>query len=546
MKGIASLHIGTHRTPHQDNLLNDSSNSTAKIHPLHSLKLTCSKAIKAIGHIFLAAIGGLTYLFSFGCWGKGKEFTSKHFTLAKEVFYPSLQDKKTNQKGAKEDSKSPDDKSASAQSDLKKESENQTPPSSPETPNQIASASHESSSSTLTENESKVARAEIQKKHENQTPPSSLVIPNQIAPTSQESSGSASTENGSKVAGAEIQEKHENQTPPSSSETPNQIASTSQESSSSTSTENGSKIAEAEMQEKHESPMACPQNISSLSLEQIAPKPDEDNIEFLLANMFNAAQEQLETEENKSFNYENTTDWNSIKRKQYFPQNINPSNIGGSFCINPTRKNATIPLSGKIKFSTNDKKEHRFDLYGLLSNHLENLKPNDLLLEQKKLIGQAIAKFLSIHNPDKISDLGIYNALKETLIYLETISKENQSNFSATFAITLNQKLWIAHSGSSAALLSNQGNPVQLSVDQFSIIGYPVEEFSLGSKLILISGDVKKVASGKQIVKGEYKANKGFLGANNGSAARQIACAAHAAGAEQDIAVLVIKLSEIQ
>ena len=275
-----------------------------------------------------------------------------------------------------------------------------------------------------------------------------------------------------------------------------------------------------------------PSQDSSLSTDSEEVILHDDNIREFLDDAFRFAVREMNEGSKLGFDMATRTDWGD--GKYFYPRNFKATDEIGGFCVNRHEPGAIVPIEWSVEFALTETQEAAsFQFYCLVPNLFpKEPQLNGFNQNQVKTIGNCIANLLKQFNSHGFTDFNIYKALEEALYLLQDVSSD-PDNFSIDIAILLNEKIWVAHLGSGAVFLSNKGEAIPLTCQDFSIIDYPLEKIQPDGKLFLINSDIKQVAGIQQIAKAEYQTNQGCNGLNNGYAAKTIACATYTAGAQK-------------
>jgi serine/threonine protein phosphatase PrpC len=123
-----------------------------------------------------------------------------------------------------------------------------------------------------------------------------------------------------------------------------------------------------------------------------------------------------------------------------------------------TMEDAELAQHGTFKAGN---KEHAFDVFGVFDGH----GGAEASAFVKENLMDYLANALQSHNPESLTDEGIFKAFKDCF---EKISADypGEDGTTATVAITLNGKVWVANVGDSRTILiDKEGQTTQASED---------------------------------------------------------------------------------
>ncbi len=292
-----------------------------------------------------------------------------------------------------------------------------------------------------------------------------------------------------------------------------------------------------------------------------------------------SAQEQMLLEEDKAFNNNNPE--SNIAALESKSPSLEGSEVIG-VCSTIGRRSAMEDehLAAVFSFELDNGEEHTVQLFGVFDGHAGNRAA----LFVKQHIQEQLRFYLQTYNPDGLTDAGIWNALKMTFVALHEAFREERAGTTVSLAIILGDKLWVANTGDSRAVLSNGGDPVQLSEDakpnsekykkgikkrggeviyfrgwtvngqlavaraigDHNIVGinprpkitaYPLANIHPGSHLVVACDGLWDVASTRQVVQA---VNRPDITAHQ--LAHEITAAAYAAFSKDNLTVMVAKL----
>ncbi len=153
--------------------------------------------------------------------------------------------------------------------------------------------------------------------------------------------------------------------------------------------------------------------------------------------------------------------------------------IGIAFCQGPRPAMEDAHLATEIIFSIGET-EYRGEIFGVFDGH-GGRKSVDFVRDN---LISVFKSSLSQHNLIELTDEGIYAALRECFIQLDISCENFKDGTTATVAFKIANKIWIANTGDSRGLLSDNGIPIQMSQDA------KLAEYRFRKKITKLGGDI--------------------------------------------------------
>ncbi len=184
-------------------------------------------------------------------------------------------------------------------------------------------------------------------------------------------------------------------------------------------------------------------------------------IKGYLAKQMQYGMEQMAKEPVKSFQYHNApSNWDMHEEKVGNYQ-VGISHDQGE---RPTMEDEHLATSFNLTIGG---KNYPIQLFGIFDGHGGG-EASKFVRDHLKM---ELEKSLQEFNADGLSEKGIWQALKVTMVYLDsafhaqnpTVAK--RAGTTATVAMVLDGKIWTANVGDSRTVLDNNGTPIQLSED---------------------------------------------------------------------------------
>lgn len=323
-----------------------------------------------------------------------------------------------------------------------------------------------------------------------------------------------------------------------------------------------------------------------------------ENIQARLEREFQHAQNQMANEPDKAFAYREAPAAQTVPivppalEKRIGNYTVGISHFQGE---RPTMEDKHLATYFNLTIAGN---VYPLSLFGIFDGHGGTKAAEYVRDHLQEVLNEALIEF----NPNGLSDVGIWNALKITCVRLsdrflleyhsQIIRFENESiadkhGTTATFSMILDGKLWTANVGDSRAILSNSGVPIQLTEDakpndprykrgiekrggevlfyylwrinadlscaraigDFRLHGansarpkitmMPLSSIQPGSDLLIGCDGNFDVASTKQIIQTVHA----HRDTTPGVLARNLVHSAHASGSKDNISMLVIKIT---
>lgn len=163
-------------------------------------------------------------------------------------------------------------------------------------------------------------------------------------------------------------------------------------------------------------------------------------------------------------------------------KSINGKQVGMAYCQGKRSTMEDTEIAEQGQFKTSNNQEHSFEVFGVFDGHggtqaSAYVKENLMFYLKEALIN---------HNSETLTDEGIFQSLKECF---QKLGRDYQGpdGTTATVAITLNGKVWVANVGDSRTILVNKdGKTIQATEDaKPSIPRYKKTIEQLGGEVFL-------------------------------------------------------------
>lgn len=177
------------------------------------------------------------------------------------------------------------------------------------------------------------------------------------------------------------------------------------------------------------------------------------------------AQIQQEKEEAKGFSITQDPLLTHIsvsgKKKliQHEEKEINGNQVGVGYCEGLRSTMEDSHLATSLQFSVNGKNYHA-SVFGVFDGH----GGADAARFVEENLPHLLTKALKKHNKEALTDEGIWKALRACFKELDA-KYEGNAGTTATVALLLENKVWIANSGDSRTVLSHNEKAIQLTED---------------------------------------------------------------------------------
>ncbi len=183
-------------------------------------------------------------------------------------------------------------------------------------------------------------------------------------------------------------------------------------------------------------------------------------IPFKLLKELKYAEVAMKSEKDKAFVYQPKDTLHSAgKVLKSGKQQIGKYSIG--FCHFQGRRAEMEDQHLAADFTiTIGNKTYPVHLFGVFDGHDGNDAAKYLKTHFKAQFIKTLKKF----NPNKLSEAGIWNALKLTFVKLNE-AYTGSAGSTATLAVILDKRLWVANVGDSRTVIDNNGQPIQMSQD---------------------------------------------------------------------------------
>ncbi len=211
----------------------------------------------------------------------------------------------------------------------------------------------------------------------------------------------------------------------------------------------------------------APIRLTAVQQREFRVREGEENIRGRLEREYLHAQLQMEEEAPKGFAYH-------VAQPLLDPENWHPEGkqVGGfdvGICHyigrRPTMEDEHIATSFEVNIGG---RVHSVRLFGVFDGHNGPQASQYLRDNLQRKLTQTLLRM----NPEGLTDVGIWNALKLTLVELsfdflnEKREIARKQGSTATVAMILDGKLWTANVGDSRIILENGRVPIQLTEDQ--------------------------------------------------------------------------------
>lgn len=142
-------------------------------------------------------------------------------------------------------------------------------------------------------------------------------------------------------------------------------------------------------------------------------------------------------------------------------RNVNGKQVGMACCQGRRKEMEDAEIAEHDMFKTPDNQEHSFEVFGVFDGH----GGAEASAYVKENLMDYLKKALKNNNLKSLTDEGIFQALKECFQKLGHDYK-GEDGTTATVAVTLNGKVWVANVGDSRTILVNKdGATIQASED---------------------------------------------------------------------------------
>jgi serine/threonine protein phosphatase PrpC len=310
---------------------------------------------------------------------------------------------------------------------------------------------------------------------------------------------------------------------------------------------------------------------------------NSSEIKAHLAKQMQYGMEQMAKEPVKSFQYQNApSNWDMYEGK------VGNYQVGVSHAQGrrPSMEDEHLATSFNLTIGG---KNYPIQLFGIFDGHGGG-EASKFVRDHLKV---ELEKSLKEFNPNGLSEKGIWQALKVTMVYLDSeFHAQNptvaqRAGTTATVAMVLDGKIWTANVGDSRTVLDNNGSPIQLSEDakpnatryrrtieklggkvvfngkeapringdlavaraigdhrlhgvspRPKITVKPLSEIQQGSHLILACDGIYEVACTQDVVRSVHENRNSSVG----TLARNITYSAYNSGSQDNLSAMVIKI----
>ncbi len=183
-------------------------------------------------------------------------------------------------------------------------------------------------------------------------------------------------------------------------------------------------------------------------------------IALKLEKELSCAQSQMKNEKDKAFNIAQT-ERNRAALGSIDYHREGDVSLGVCSTIGRRSEMEDQHLATTFSCQLNNREKHDAKLFGVFDGH----GGDEAAVFVKKHLKEQLHFYLQQYNPDGLTDVGIWNALKMTFVTLSEAFPEKKSGTTATVALILGDKLWVANVGDSRTVLCNGVTPIQLSED---------------------------------------------------------------------------------
>jgi len=213
---------------------------------------------------------------------------------------------------------------------------------------------------------------------------------------------------------------------------------------------------------------AVPRQLTAAQLREYRVREGEENIRGRLEREYLHAQEQMNEEARKAFEYRvaqpvpRPEQWHSQPAELVAGYEVGICHYIGR---RPTMEDEHIATSFEIQIG---RRFHLVRLFGVFDGH----GGTEASRYARDNIQRKLSEQLVKMNPDRLTDEGVWNALKLALVELNHDFLRNneaiamRAGSTAALAMILDRKLWTANLGDSRIVLDNGGVPEQLTQDQ--------------------------------------------------------------------------------
>ncbi len=188
---------------------------------------------------------------------------------------------------------------------------------------------------------------------------------------------------------------------------------------------------------------------------------EESSIQERLDRQMQFAKTQMQNEPEKSYRYKFAPmDWIGM------PMDVKGYQAGISYSTGPRKQMKELNRVTSF-YLTIAGRNYPVQFFGIFQGMHTKQACQFACRYSPKKIRDALIEF----NPKKLTDKGIWNALKIAMVRLNEEFKEKEpqaahsSGTTATIALILNQKIWAANLGDAKVVVNNDGTPIQLTED---------------------------------------------------------------------------------
>lgn len=210
-------------------------------------------------------------------------------------------------------------------------------------------------------------------------------------------------------------------------------------------------------------PAHSPQPQPDVTLQAITATDHSNDIQNRLTKNIQLAKKQQQEENEKNFKLQTgilPTTLAFGKPLKSESKLIKDFSVGIASCEGRRNGMEDADLATEISFTVNGE-TYQAQLFGIFDGHGGKSASQYVKENLPHYLSQALEK----NNAIQLSDEGIWNALKECFVNLDQDYNRNNDGTTATVAMILENKIWVANVGDSRTILSNGEEAIQLSED---------------------------------------------------------------------------------